>query len=153
MEYSLEFSQRLIESAESIEESDEAGRAILYLSMLSCEISLKATLEVAGFTVNELKAKGHHVDVLLNDLANCQFKDSGEVSSGIRAKVVIPDTGNGTVGALLTAQASECSVYPNGIRYGELVEHFPPMVMLTCAKVLHQWCNQNVENLVRHGNH
>jgi hypothetical protein len=34
---------------------DEAGRAVLYLSLLSCEISLKAILEEAGYSIRELK--------------------------------------------------------------------------------------------------
>ena len=52
MEYNIEFSGKLIEAAKVLQDSDssnkESNRATLYLSLLSCEISLKALLEKAG---------------------------------------------------------------------------------------------------------
>ena len=63
VEYSLQFSQRLIAAARSFLDKDkvddETGRAVLYLSLLSCEISLKALLEQAGFSMKELKKRSH----------------------------------------------------------------------------------------------
>jgi len=48
MEYSLEFATRVYEAAFYLKDSkgdqDECGRAIIYLSCLSLEISLKALL-------------------------------------------------------------------------------------------------------------
>ena len=63
MEFSLDFSKRLIESAKYLEKNKpkekEAGRAILYLSLVSCEISLKALLEKAGYPIKDLKHMSH----------------------------------------------------------------------------------------------
>jgi hypothetical protein len=151
MEYSLEFSERLIESAEALlthgQEKQEAGRAILYLSCLSCEVSLKAALESVGFSVRHLKNRSHHLDLLVEDICECRFIDTGFLATAIRGKVVIPNMSNNTIGALLVSHISACSTYPNQIRYGELVRHFPPNVMLECAKVVYVWCRQNEHNL------
>lgn len=153
MEYSPEFAIRLIESAEALLEDsrdkDEAERAVLYLSCVSCEISLKSLLESVGYEPKELKSLSHRLDKLLNEVSSCVYKETGNVASSIRAKVVVPDTANGTIGTMLTAEMSGASVYPNGIRYGEAIKHFPPEAMLNCAKVVSQWCAENVGSLRR----
>ena len=78
MEYSLEFSQRLIEAANSFVDKekakDETGRAVVYLSLLSCEISLKALLEKAGYTIKEIKARSHDFSGLIKDLCFCDLQ-------------------------------------------------------------------------------
>jgi hypothetical protein len=151
MEYSLEFAERLIESAEALlsqnQEKPETGRTILYLSCLSCEVSLKSVLESVGFSVKHLKGRSHRLDSLVKDICECRFIDTGFPATAIRGKVVIPNTSNSTIGALLVSQLSECSTYPNQIRYGELVRHFPSTVMLECAKVVSAWCRENEHNL------
>ena len=85
MEYSLQFSYRLIDAARSFIDKDkiddETGRAVLYLSLLSCEISLKALLEQAGFTVEELKKSSHDISGLINDLCLCDFEGTGIAGS------------------------------------------------------------------------
>ena len=151
MEYSLEFSERLIESAEALltqeQEKQEASRAILYLSCLSCEVSLKAVLESVGFSVKHLKRRSHRLDLLIEDVCICRFIDTGFPATAIRAKEVMLKMSNNTIGALLVSHISECSVYPNQIRYGELVKHYPSNVMLECAKIVNAWCRHNEHNL------
>ena len=153
MEYSLEFSERLIESADAIfhgsPQKDEAGRTILYLSCLSCEISLKALLESSGYTPNELRKYSHKLDELLNVIGFCTIEGTSHRATSIRGKEVVPNTGNGTVGTLLDSSLSGGSVYPNEIRYGEVVKHFPPEAMLNCAKVINSWCREHKGRLVR----
>lgn len=153
MEYSPEFAIRLIESAESLFEKshdkEETVRAVLYLSCVSCEISLKALLERVGYTPKELKGLSHRLDKLLNEVSSCVHSETGLRSSSIRAKVVVPGTANGTVGTMLTSDISGASVYPNEIRYGEVVKHYPPVAILNCAKVVSEWCAENGENLRR----
>ena len=154
MEYSLEFSQRLIDAARSFVDQDkvgdEAGRAVLYLSLLSCEISLKALLEQAGYTTNELKKRSHNLSELCKDLCFCELVETGKTGSksftGARllSVVVYPDIGNGTVGALLKCEKKGASKYPNEIRYGELVQHYPPMLMLNCASKVCEWAKVNI---------
>jgi hypothetical protein len=156
MEYSLEFSERLIESADAVfhdySDKDEAGRAILYLSCLSCEISLKALLESSGYTPAELRKHSHKLDELLNVVGSCKIEGTNQRATSIRSKEVVPNTANGTVGTLLESSLSGSSVYPNEIRYGEVVKHFPPEAMLNCAKVVNGWCKEHKGKLVRVAN-
>ena len=151
MEYSPEFSKRLIEAAEALVQKsgnkDEAHRTILYLSSLSCEINLKAQLVHLGYTPRELRGFSHNLNDLLRLVCDCRFKDSSQSASALRSKTVLPGTENGTVGTLLTAEISGASKYPNEIRYGEIIQHYPPTAMLECARIVNLWCEENRDNL------
>lgn len=153
MLYSFEFAKRLIESAGSTfhdrSDKDEAGRTVLYLGCLSCEISLKALLERSGFSAKELRKLSHDLSVLLAEVGFCIVSSTGHKASGIRSKTVVPGTKNGTVGTLLDSELSGGSVYPNEIRYGEVVRHYPPEAMLNCAKIVNAWCVEHDGGLVR----
>ncbi|MCB2184724.1 MAG: hypothetical protein KQH63_22085 [Desulfobulbaceae bacterium] len=159
MEFDLEFSKRLIEAANSFGDNktgeNQAARAVLYLSLLSCEISLKALLEQAGFTLKELKKRSHDLNGLLEDICSCELLGT-EIgnskplpASSLLSKVVIPDTANGTVGALLRDKSKGKSKYPNNIRYGDLVKHFPAAVMLKCASTVQTWAQENIKTIKR----
>ncbi|MFH1674248.1 MAG: hypothetical protein ABIF87_12595 [Pseudomonadota bacterium] len=159
MEYSLQFSQRLIDAARSFLDKekvdDETGRAVLYLSLLSCEISLKALLEQAGYTIKELKKRSHDFSGLVKDLCQCDLINTGITGSKpytgatLLSQEVDPNIGNGTVGALLKGEEQGASKYPNEIRYGELVRHFPPMLMLNCASIVCEWGKENISKIKR----
>ncbi len=153
MEYSFEFAARMIDSAECLfnthADKEVAGRAILYLSCLSCEISMKALLEQTGYTTKELRHFSHKLHDLLGEISSCGHRESEHRASSIRSKVVIENTANGTVGTLLASQVGNASTYPNEIRYGEVVTHFPPEAMLNCAKVVLHWCLENEGSLIR----
>lgn len=159
MEYSLEFSQRLIEAAKSFVDKDkivdESGRAVLYLSLLSCEISLKALLEQAGYTIKELKKRSHDFAGLIEDLCHCDLQGTGIAGSKpysgakLLSQELDPNIGNGTIGALLKCEEKGASKYPNEIRYGELVRHFPPMLMLDCASKVCEWGRDNIPIIKR----
>ena len=159
MEYSLEFSQRLIDAAKSFikkdEVDDETGRAVLYLSLLSSEISLKALLEQAGYTIKELKKRSHKFAGLIEELCHCDLQGTGIGGSKtfsaakLLSQQVDPNIGNGTVGALLKGEEKGASKYPNEIRYGELVRHFPPMLMLDCASKVLEWAKEHIAIIKR----
>ncbi|PSW63715.1 hypothetical protein C0W54_03675 [Photobacterium kishitanii] len=153
MEYSFDFAARMIDSAECLFNShadkEESGRAILYLSCLSCEISMKALLEQTGYTTKELRHFSHKLPYLLAEISTCEHRKSDHRASSIRSKVVIENTADGTVGTLLASQVENASTYPNEIRYGEVVTHFPPEAMLNCAKVVLRWCLENQNSLIR----
>ena len=153
MLYSFEFAKRLIESAGSTfhdrSDKDEAGRTVLYLGCLSCEISLKALLERSGFSSKELRKLSHDLSALLAGVGSCIVSSTGRKASGIRSKMVVPGTANGTVGTLLDSELSGGTVYPNEIRYGEVVRHYPPEAILNCAKIVNGWCIENDGSLVR----
>jgi hypothetical protein len=159
VEYSLEFSQRLIDAAKSFLDKDtvddETGRAVLYLSLLSCEISLKALLEQAGYTIEELKKRSHDFKGLIKALCSCNLVGMGIAGSRphsgaeLLSQVVDPKIGNGTVGALLKCEEQGASKYPNEIRYAALVRHFPPMLMLDCASKVCDWSKGNISKIKR----
>lgn len=153
MEYSFEFGERLIEAADSfiieVKSIDEVSRTVLYLSLLSCEVTLKALLETAGFSTQQLKKHSHDLSGLLKDICCCELIGTGIDSSKpfsasrLLSLEVVPNISNGTVGALLNAEGIGASKYPNEIRYGELITHFQPSIILSCAKVLSKWANEN----------
>jgi len=153
MEYNLEFSQRLIDAAKSFMDKDElgeeTGRAVLYLSLLSCEISLKAILEKAGYSPKELKKGSHDISGLLSDLCFCDLIGTGPGSkpyTGAELLGVVVDSNfrNGTVGHLLSGEENGASKYPNKIRYGEQLIHFPPLIMLNCATKVCEWVKKRI---------
>jgi hypothetical protein len=154
LEYSLEFSQRLIEAAKSFIDKDkinnETGRAILYLSLLSCEISLKALLEQAGYTIKELKKRSHDFSGLIKDLCFCDLVGTGISGSKpytgaeLLGEIVDPNIYNGTVGHLLSCKQQGASKYPNEIRYGNSIIHFPSILMLDCASKVYEWARDNI---------
>jgi len=159
MEYSIDFGDRLIEAADSFvsqaNQSNESARAILYLSLLSSEICLKALLERAGFSVRELTNRSHDLSGLAKDICSCELIGTGIgnsksfSASRLKAQVVVPNTINGTVGTYLNAENLGASKYPSEIRYGELVKHFPPIEMLSCAKVISKWAKENIGRIKR----
>jgi hypothetical protein len=154
MEFNIEFSRKLIEAAESLQTNggsqDDTGRAILYLSLLSCEISLKSFLEMAKLPVKDIKKLSHDLAGLLQEIGN--YNIEGEVCTGkrgwitatcLRSIVVDSNYSNATVGTLLTAESKQSSKYSNEIRYGDLVKHYNPLVMLKCTKKVFDWVKNN----------
>ena len=149
-EYSIHFGQKLFEAGRIVLEqggdSVDTKRTVLYLSLLSCEIILKAFLERAGKPIKEIKARSHNLEGLLDDLGCCEVEE--DIGNGIlewvpavrlRSEVVKINTGESTVGKLLAGESQGASGYPNQIRYGDRLYHFPPEAVLNSAAVIHQW--------------
>ena len=71
-EFNLDFSRHLIKTAQIIANNDlsdiEAKRTVLYLSLLSSEISLKALLEKSGISISRLKKLSHSHKKLIEEL-------------------------------------------------------------------------------------
>ena len=155
MEYSIDFSDRLIDAANSFVKKpnagDEAGRAVLYLSLLACEISLKFILECAGFTPKELTKRSHDLHGLLTDICKCEIADPtiGDFVSAAKLLSVSPnpEAHDATVGQILDAESEGASKYPNEIRYGDLVRHFDAIHVLECAKSLSGWAKANIGSI------
>jgi hypothetical protein len=152
MEYSIDFAERLIDAADSFigrsQPGEEASRAVLYLSLLSCEISLKAALEKAGFTPDHLRKRSHNLNDLLGDLCRCETwdeKTGGWVSAAhIKSISPVPGIKLATVGRLLDAESDGASKYPNSIRYGDLIKHYDSVHLLRCAKAVAEWSMENM---------
>ena len=75
-EYDISFGERLSETARMVVDEGlaelDAQRTVLYLSLLSTEITLKAMLERAGKPVPDIRARSHRLAELLSDLGQCE---------------------------------------------------------------------------------
>lgn len=153
MEYSLKFSERLIEAAKCLAKQtplkEDADRAILYLSLVSCEISIKALLEKAGYSVKHLKKRAHSFSKLKRDLGFCDFQGKHSTGARLFSKSPDPKFKIMTVGKLLDFEETTASKYPNEIRYGDVIEHYPPDLMLKCAIEVNKWANKHIPIIKR----
>lgn len=155
--YSLSFAKHLASIASRTATTDssepEAGRTILYLSLLSAEIALKAFLEQSGFTILAIRECSHsHQKILAlmeqaEVMADVTSSESTWVAaSRIRSVVVDERFANATIGTLLTTSDMDSSVYPGEVRYGEEVRHYPPMVMAALAETVVVWVEANINS-------
>lgn len=147
------FSARLIESAEHLlpecYEKPDAGRAVLYYSYLSCELSLKTLLENAGVSPAELAKCSHNFTDLLILVGSCNISTSGKAirkASSIRCVQADHSIPNSTVGNLLDS-LPYANEYPVGIRYAKKFRNPEPETMVGCAKAVLNWCRKNSNRL------
>jgi hypothetical protein len=113
-EYSLGFSEKLIEAADAVlpscKDSYEGCRTVLYLSLLASEIVLKGLLEKAGKPVNQIIGCQHRLADLLAETDRCyvytiwlgQDKRRWLPARRIRALPINVDDFSSTVGEFLT---------------------------------------------------
>jgi len=109
-------------------------------------------LEKAGITIKKIKSHSHNLSELLKEIGNCEIHKelSPSCSKWIRATEIRSITidsrfSNATAGNLLTAESKGASVYPNQIRYGDKLTHYPPEVMLEVAKAIVAWAKAYFE--------
>ncbi|TKB23502.1 hypothetical protein FCL47_22370 [Desulfopila sp. IMCC35006] len=158
MEFSLEFSKRLIEAAESLSQvkpvEPDTDRAILYLSLVSCEISIKALLEKAGYSLKEIKGMSHKFAKLKKALSTCDFKGDKKGSAAkLFAESPDKQVPYMTVGKLLDFEQEKASMFPNQVRYGSSIKNYPPTLMLKCAKKVNKWAFKNISFIKRKKKH
>ena len=158
--YNRNFSEKLIVAANAVVddglEALDAKRAVLYLSLLACEITLKALLEKAGVPVKKIKNRAHKLSELLRDLGECEIEKEIRINIGSRVynvKKWVPGSyirsltidnryANATVGTILEAENEGASNYPNQIRYGEKYAHYPSELVLKAAEMIVSWANK-----------
>lgn len=151
-EYSTEFSDNLIQAAELLsgnaDESFDKRRTILYLCLLSSEISLKAVLERAGVPLKDIVALSHRLDALMHKVGECEvpYPDSTLPAkwipaTSINSKSFKVDSAIMTVGQFLTVDGA--SKYPTEVRYGDKVVHYPVNAALLAAKTILTWAKEN----------
>src|SRR5690348_1402731 len=98
-EYDIAFGSKLADAARLVAAVDlenvNAKRTVLYLCLLSSEITLKALLERAGKPVRKIAKQSHNLSALLSDLDRCKIcvevvpgKFVWEPASSVRALVV-----------------------------------------------------------------
>jgi len=158
-EYNLGFSEDLIKAARFVAESDDksedAARTVLYLSCLACEIALKALLEYSGKPVPEIRKLSHDLAALLKELGNCRVevpiaKDflAWVPATELRAVTVDNRFANATVGTILSAEEEGASKYPNEMRYGSVIRHYPPQLVLEAAVKVAEWAQKHSDKIV-----
>ena len=149
-EYSIEFAQQMAIAGnvllEASAQSTDRDRAALYISLVACEVALKAALELAGKSIQDIRKKSHNLSSLLDMVASCKVIE--EISPGnldqvpatrIRGVVVDPNFSNATIGNLLSGESIGASKFPNEVRYGDVLEHYPVEVMVEAANKLVAW--------------
>lgn len=103
-------------------------------------------IEKADLSVKSIKSHSHNLSELLKEIGNCEIYK--ELTPGcqkwirateIRSIAIDSRFSNATAGSLLTAEGKGVSVYPNQIRYGDKLIHYPPEVMLEVAKTIAGW--------------
>ncbi|MDO8283228.1 MAG: hypothetical protein Q7U10_11510 [Thermodesulfovibrionia bacterium] len=156
-EYNIEFSENLIDAGNLILIGDphsfDAHQTVLYLSLLSCEITLKALLEKSGMQINIIRKRSHNLHELLVDLGKCKVPlEIGNTkrwvsASKIRGRVVDKRYANATIGTMLEAESKGASKYPNGIRYGDKFFYYPPSLMLKTAIKTMQWAREHWDTI------
>lgn len=146
-QYDIAFAQKLADVAhlvlaDGVEEL-EAQRTVLYLSLLSTELSLKAMLEKAGMPVAEIRSRSHNLAELLKDLGQCEIQE--EVAAGhfravsasrLRAKPLRHGEAEVTVGKVIDTNSEQVSNYPNEVRYGDRLRHYPPIILAQMASTV-----------------
>lgn len=163
-EYDIAFGERLAETARIVAadglEQLDAQRTVLYLSLLSVEITLKALLEHAGIPVTEIRARSHRLAELLSDLGRCEVEV--EVTPGgnhyvpasrLRSYTLIYGTGETTVGAVIEAESQGASTYPNQVRYGNVLRHFPASVVAQMAERTSAFAREHWQSIRVNANH
>ncbi len=157
-EYHLEFGETLAEVAMKIIDEGidpiDTQRTILYLSLLSAEISLKSMLEKAGKPVKEIRKSSHRLESLLNDLSHCEVEV--EVVPGhrmyvsasrLRSCTIHFGEGTTTVGEVISAESHGASTYPNKVRYGDVLKHFPATVVAQMAVEICNFARQHWDSI------
>lgn len=158
-EYNLGFSEKLIAAAQFVadedDQSEDAARTVLYLSCLACEIALKALLECSGKPISEIMRFRHNLAALMNELGNCKVQTpivrdflAWVPATRLRAVTVDKRFSNATVGTILTAEERGASIYPNEIRYGNIVRHYPHQLVLETAILVLDWAKEHREGIV-----
>lgn len=143
-EYSLTFARKLARIAALVAEDGiddpDAKRTVLYLSLLSTEIALKAMLEKAGTPLPKIRSRSHNLAALLRDVGRCKITiqvfpgtKRRVPASRIRAYVLNYPPAQPTVGEIIDAESQGASTYPGAIRYGKLPRHYPPDLVAQMA--------------------
>jgi len=143
-EYSLPFAEKLAKAASLVAadglDDPEAMRTVLYLSLLSTEVSLKAMLEKAGMALPKIRKRSHDLAGLMKDLGRCTVgttitpgKDMRVPASRLRGVPLTYASESSTVGKVIDAEREGASAYPGGVRYGKLPKHYPPELVSQMA--------------------
>lgn len=111
-------------------------------------------LEQAGKPVAEIRRRYHRLSKLLIDLSQCEVEV--EVTPGVRKWVSASrlcsltldhKEARSTVGDVIDAESQGASQYPNEVRYGDLLRHFPPEVVAQMAAKVAAFARQHWQSI------
>lgn len=146
MIYNVKVAEHMVKAGlfiwKSEPDSPDAARTALYLGLVACELTLKALLERAGVPVEKLKSYNHNFEKILDVFSACTVEvevAQGNVQRVPASRVRSIKAALSTVGNILSAESQGVSKYPNEVRYGESVVHFPPFTILSGASELIRW--------------
>lgn len=157
-EYSLPFAQKLAKTAalvaaEGLSDPD-AERTVLYLSLLSTEISLKAMLEKAGTPVPKIRKRSHDLAGLLGDVGRCKIEVQVTpgtkmlvAASRLRACTLAHPPAEPTVGEIIDIASKQASAYPGEIRYGKVPRHYPPELVAKMASKVADFAKKHWQSI------
>jgi hypothetical protein len=145
--YNIGFSEKLIEAAQFVfdDDGDEFDKlqTVLYLSHLSCEITLKALLEKAGKPIKDIIACSHDFEKMFKPFF-VEVEINKEVGNNIYRWVKAGGIGceqtkegiyEPTVRTMLTDKKT--SQYPSNLRYaGDHISAYPPQELIKASKIL-----------------
>jgi hypothetical protein len=145
-EYRIGFAREMSKASMTIVsgglDCEESQRAALYIALVACEIALKAALEKAGIDSSELKKRRHNLSELLVLFSKCTIAGvNGRRVSASRIRSIVVDSSytNATIGELLQAEKYGASQFPNQIRYGDILNHFPGSIIARLSEKVVDW--------------
>lgn len=156
-EYNIAFAEKLVDTAKLVSMQGlsevDTKRTVLYLCLLSMEIALKAMLEKAGMPVEAIKGFSHRLADLLVSLDHCEVQveiiaNIPRYLPAVRLRSLSVNYCNQitTVGQVLEAEREGASKYPIQIRYGNILKHYPPEVVMQVASLVTDFANEYWES-------
>jgi hypothetical protein len=134
----------------------ESHRVVAYLSRLSMEISLKAFLESAGFSIPHIRRHSHRLKDLLAEIDRCDIEveisvDRKKWCSASRLRSIdIPFPGYQIVaGNVIEAEDHGASTYPSELRYGNHPKDFPAEALASAASTIANWVDSHAPSARR----
>jgi hypothetical protein len=157
-EYDIDFAAALAASARTIIKQDgstlQANRIGTYLSLLSIEISLKSFLERGGYAISKIRSHQHDLKSLLKEVGN--LKIPCEVlphtitlksAAKLRAIEIEYEGATSTIGEIIDCENPKPSSYPNELRYGEKLVHFPIEALIKVAEKIVRFVKENWDHV------
>lgn len=152
------FALHAAELAKKKNESINTKRVALYNALVSIEISLKHLLERAGWNRTSIKSLNHDLCKLLHSVAKCTINTKITPTHTRRVpasklyaiEVVDVNGATGTVGGMVEGMydpLQSASKYPNEIRYGATVKHFPADAVANLALKIVHWAKEHADSI------
>ncbi|MEQ1619612.1 MAG: hypothetical protein ABL883_14855 [Terricaulis sp.] len=160
-EYDIDFAHEMSKASNAILSNAQPtdgiplARAAIYCSLVACEVALKAGLEAAGVPLKHIRGQNHDLAGLLKCFDSCCV--SAQITSvvtkrvpasRIRSIVVDDKYADATIGKLIEETKHDgASRYPNEIRYGTLLKHYPADVVSRLGEAVVKWVKEHIDDI------